>query len=37
MYHVDKQIHTIRSWIWIWYWKPFYVDYKLQNMEGLLF
>jgi hypothetical protein len=37
IYHVDKQIHTIRSWIWIWYWKQFYVDYKLQNMEGLFF
>jgi hypothetical protein len=29
--HVDKQIHTIISWIWIWYSKQFYMEYKVQN------
>ena len=27
--YVDKEIHTIKSCIWIWYTKQFYVDYKL--------
>ena len=29
-----SKCHTIRLWIWIWYSKQFYVDYKLQNIKG---
>ena len=35
--HVHIKIHTIRSWKWIWYSKQFYIEYKLRNVQELLF